>query len=124
MRLLLDTHVVLWAVTDAAALPMRFRAALQDGRTELFVSAVSVWEVSIKTGLGKLDVPQDLWDRVAEAGCAALPVTWAHARAVQGLPLHHADPFDRLLIAQAQVEQLRFVSNEVRFDTYGVLRLW
>lgn len=123
MRLLLDTHVVLWAVTDAAALPMRFRAALQDGRTELFVSAVSVWEVSIKTGLGKLDVPQDLWDRVAEAGCAALPVTWAHARAVQGLPLHHADPFDRLLIAQAQVEGMVLVSADRAFAAYDVTLL-
>ena len=123
MRLLLDTHVVLWSVLGDPALPARFREMLQDPDAEVFVSAASVWEVAIKRALGKLPVPHTVFDRAVEAGCTALPVTWAHARAVEALPFHHHDPFDRLLIAQARVEGLTLVSADRVFARYDVALL-
>lgn len=123
MKLLLDTHVVLWSVLGDKALPDRFRAALADPEAEVFVSAASVWEVSIKRALGKLAVPQSVFDRAVEAGCTALPITWAHAQAVEALPFHHHDPFDRLLIAQARVEGLVLVTADRVFARYDVALL-
>lgn len=120
MRLLLDTQVLIWAVLDDPALPRRFRDALTDPAAALHVSAASVWEVAIKRGLGKLPVPADLFDQVAQAGCIALPVTWDHARAVEALPPHHADPFDRMLIAQARCEGLTILSADRQFAAYDV----
>lgn len=120
MRLLLDTHVLLWSVLADPALPERFRVALGVPEAEVFVSAVTVWEVSIKRALGKLPVPDDLFERALDAGCSALPVTWGHARAVEHLPPHHHDPFDRLLIAQARVEGLTLVSADRAFEAYDV----
>ena len=120
MRLLVDTHVLIWAVLEDAALPVKFRAALTDPGAEVHVSAVSVWEVAIKRALGKLAVPADLFDQAAAAGCLALPVTWAHARAVEALPPHHADPFDRMLIAQARVEGLTLLTADRAFAAYDV----
>lgn len=119
MRLLLDTHILLWAMLDDP----RLGAGLRDrmaGAEAIFVSAASVWEITIKTAIGKLDVPQDLFDQAFEAGVRPLPISWGHARAVQGLPLHHADPFDRLLIAQAQQEGLALVSADSKFRAYDV----
>ena len=120
MRLLLDTHVVLWSILGDPALPDRFRAALAEPEAEVFISAASVWEVSIKRALGKLPVPQNLFERALEAGCIALPVRWAHARAVEALPFHHHDPFDRLLIAQARVEGLVLATADGMFARYDV----
>ena len=104
-------------------LPVRFRDALETPEAEVFVSAVTVWEVSIKRALGKLDVPYTLFDRAREAGCIPLPVTWAHARAVEGLPPHHGDPFDRLMIAQARVERLTLLTADRAFAAYDVALL-
>ena len=123
MRLLLDTHVVLWAVLDAPELPPAFRAALTDRTVETYVSAVSVWEVSIKRALGKLDVPADLFDRVRGAGGRPLPVTWEHAARVEDLPRHHADPFDRMLIAQAQCEGLTLLTTDRQIALYDVAQM-
>jgi PIN domain nuclease of toxin-antitoxin system len=121
--LLLDTHVLLWSVLDDPALPRRFRAALEAPDAEVFVSAATVWEVAIKRALGKLPCPPDLFEQALQAGCIALPVTWAHARATEVLPLHHHDPFDRLLIAQARVEDLVLVSADRVFARYEVALL-
>lgn len=118
MKLLLDTHVVLWAVLDDPRLPPRLRDALTSA--DLFVSAASVWEVAIKTGLGKLDVPDTLWDTVRAAGVTPLPVTWAHAQGVRALPPHHNDPFDRLLIAQARAEGHVLASLDAQIARYDV----
>lgn len=123
MRLLLDTHVLLWAVLADPMLPARFREALETPEAEVFVSAATVWEVSIKRALGKLAVPDTLFDRAREAGCIPLPVTWAHARAVEGLPPHHGDPFDRLMIAQAKVEGLTLLTADRAFAAYDVTLL-
>ena len=123
MKLLVDTHVLIWAVLGDAALPARFHTALSDPEAEVHVSAVSVWEVAIKRALGKLTVPTDLFDQAAAAGCLALPITWDHARAVEALPLHHADPFDRMLIAQARVEGLTLLTADRAFTAYDVTLL-
>ena len=120
MKLLLDTHVLIWAVLDDPHLPERFRQALADPAAEVHVSAVSVWEVAIKRGLGKLAVPPEVFDQAVRAGTIALPITWDHARAVESLPPHHADPFDRLLIAQAQVEGLTLLTADRQFRAYEV----
>ncbi|WP_299911677.1 type II toxin-antitoxin system VapC family toxin [uncultured Paracoccus sp.] len=119
MRLLLDTHILLWAMLDDPRLTRAARRAIAEAEAVL-VSAASVWEVAIKSGLGKLDVPADLFDRALAAGARPLPISWAHARAVQDLPPHHADPFDRLLIAQARCEGLVLVSADAKFRTYDV----
>lgn len=119
MKLLLDTHVLLWAMLDDPRLTPGMRDAMA-GSQAIFVSAVSVWEVSIKTALGKLEVPDDLFDQALAAGVRPLPISWGHARAVSLLPAHHADPFDRLLIAQARQEGLTLVSADSKFRSYDV----
>ena len=104
--MLLDTHVLLWLLADDPRLGPRARGRLRDGR-EIFVSAVSFWELAIKSELGKVSVPDDLVRRVKAAGLSTLPVTAAHAwesRGTRGLP--HRDPFDRLLVHQAVAERL------------------
>lgn len=120
MRLLIDTHVLIWAVLADPALPERYRAVLSDPDAEIHVSAVTVWEITIKRALGKLAVPADFVDQAIAAGCIPLPVTWDHARAVEALPPHHGDPFDRLLIAQARVEDLTLLSVDRSFAAYDV----
>lgn len=90
---------------------------------EIYISAVSVWEVSIKRATGKMPAPADVFDRAVDAGCLELPVTWAHARIVETMPLHHADPFDRLLIAQARVEGLTLITADRVFAKYDVALL-
>jgi PIN domain nuclease of toxin-antitoxin system len=123
VRLLLDTHIVLWSVTAYPAMPKRFRDILRAGDHEIYVSAVSIWEVSIKRAIGKMPAPADVFDRAKDAGCLELPVTWAHARIVESMPLHHADPFDRLLIAQARVEGLTLVTADRVISKYDVALL-
>jgi PIN domain nuclease of toxin-antitoxin system len=126
--LLLDTHTLIWAAMAPDKLSRAARAALENGSNIVFVSPVSAMEIASKFRIGKLDVARALaLDFVAETetrGFVPLPLTAAHGQRGGNLAIPHQDPFDRLLIAQAQIEQLRLVSNEVRFDTYGVLRLW
>lgn len=105
-----------------ARLPGPIRDAILEPEA-VYISAVSVWEVAIKAGLGKILVPPDLFARAAQAGALALPITWDHAQAVQDLPPHHADPFDRLLIAQARREDLVLVSVDQAFGAYDVALL-
>lgn len=122
MRLLLDTHIVLWAMADDPRLPRALRDAVT-GAEALFISAATVWEVAIKSSLGKLEVPADLFDRALAAGAQPLAITWTHARTVAGLPPHHADPFDRMMIAQARAEGLTLVSVDRQFAAYDVALL-
>jgi PIN domain nuclease of toxin-antitoxin system len=119
MRLLLDTHVLLWSVGADPKLKPALRDAIEAAE-EVFVSAVSIWEIAIKSALGKLVVAGDIESRALDAGCQPLPVTWAHGRDAGRLPLHHHDPFDRLLIAQARVEGLTLVSADRLFSHYDV----
>jgi PIN domain nuclease of toxin-antitoxin system len=123
-RFLVDTHAVLWWLTDDPALSTAARAAIADPDDEPLVSAASVWEIAIKRALGKLTAPDDLPERISDSGFQWLPVTAAHAWRVRDLPLHHRDPFDRLLAAQALVERLAVVTSDPRFGDYGVDALW
>ncbi len=120
MRLLLDTHVLLWALTDDPSLSAAARAAIVDGRNRVVVSAVSAWEITIKRSLGKLRAPADLAKEVAAHRFTPLAVSLEHALAVGALPDLHRDPFDRLLVAQAGVEDLTIVTRDRAIARYDV----
>lgn len=116
---LLDAHVLLWSLYESQKLKRSHRAAL-NSETQTFVSAASVWEVEIKKRSGALPVPDAIWDQCANAGYHFLSIDSAHARAAGALPLHHRDPFDRMLIAQAQVEGLTLLTSDTAFSAYDV----
>ncbi len=120
MRLLLDTHTLLWWLADDPALREDAREAIADGDTYVAVSAASAWEISIKRALGKLEAPDDLEQQIDRHRFAKLPITIPHAVRAGGLPQHHSDPFDRLLVAQAQLEELRLVSRDTSLSRYGI----
>ena len=120
MNLLLDTHALLWWLDDDPALSKAARTAIADGENLVFVSAATVWEIRIKEALGKLEVPSEFREVLAAQPFLSLDVTAEHAHAVAGLPDHHRDPFDRMLIAQAGVERLTVVTHDSRFRGYGV----
>lgn len=116
MRLLLDTHAFLWVSGDSGRLGRKARSAIADRDNEIFVSAAVGWEIAIKHGLGKLSLPNDpasyVPARIAALGFQALPITLQHALATAKLPPFHNDPFDRVMIAQAQLEGLTFVTAD------------
>jgi PIN domain nuclease of toxin-antitoxin system len=117
-RILLDTHLLLWAVAEPRKLPPAARSRI-DG-AEVFVSAASIWEVSIKAALGKLAAdPAELLAELEPAGFTLLPVTGEHAAAVARLPAVHPDPFDRMLVAQAKTEPLVLLTNDTVLAGYG-----
>jgi PIN domain nuclease of toxin-antitoxin system len=128
VRALLDTHVLLWWLLDMEWLSAAARATIADAGTETFVSAASAWEISVKYKQGKLPeaarLMVDLEGAIASEGFAPVPITIFHGERAGDLPLHHKDPFDRMLIAQAFAESLTLISNERLFDRYGVARLW
>jgi len=119
VRLLLDTHVVLWWSEGSRLLRPTVRKQITDAE-EVFVSAASAWEISIKVALGKLRIPGPLMDVVAASGFLPMPIDFAHAEAVKSLPPLHTDPFDRLLVAQAQVERLHLVTHDRLLERYPV----
>ena len=119
-RLLLDTHVALWALGAPETLRRTVRALLEDPRTTVNVSAASVWEVGIKRALGKLESPPDFAAVCIERGFDPLPIAFDHAELAGELPRHHADPFDRMLIAQAITEDLELVTQDRAFESYDV----
>ena len=122
-RFLLDTHVVLWALAEPAKLARPARSALEDAQNEVLVSVVSAWEIAIKRALGKLDAPDDLEAAIRMQGFEPLLLTFHHAAQAGGLPHHHRDPFDRMLIAQAQAEGLILVTRDSNIPLYGVRTL-
>ncbi len=128
MRLLLDTHALLWWLLDDSRLSASARAALADGSNTVFVSAASAREVAIKASLGKLPLPPEaeagIADAAVEAGFIQLPVTFDHAAGVRTLPWRHRDPFDRLLVAQGRLEGLTLVTGDSALGFYGVDLLW
>jgi PIN domain nuclease of toxin-antitoxin system len=119
LRLLLDTHVVLWQAAGEDRLGPYATAYLTEAE-ELRFSAVSFAEIGVKQAIGKLEVPAELAGRIAEMGIRALPLTAEHGLAVAHLPLHHRDPFDRLLIAQARFEGLTIMTADQRIAAYEV----
>jgi PIN domain nuclease of toxin-antitoxin system len=120
MNLLLDTHVALWALGDPSRLGTVARASLADPRNVIAVSAATVWEVEIKRALGKLDAPADFAAECVARGFDELPITFDHAEAAGRLPPHHHDPFDRMLMGQATVEDYRLVTADPTFSRYDV----
>ena len=119
MRLLLDTHALLWWLADDGLTPQA-QDAIADPANLVVVSAASAWEISIKKALGKLAAPDDLEQQVRDGGFSPLPISIAHGVAAGQLPHHHEDPFDRMLIAQALAEGLTIVTRDKRFGDYGV----
>ena len=120
MRLLLDTHVLLWWLMDDPKLSDGLRSAIADGGNEVFVSSISVAEIAIKQSRDKLQAPHGLLLLLAEAGFVELPLTAVHAAILRELPWHHRDPFDRMLVAQAQVEGLSLATADSAIGTYDV----
>ena len=128
MRLLLDTHALIWWLTDSRRLNRMVRRAIYDPANEKLISAASAWEIATKHRLGKLPeaetVVPDLPGTIADQGFSELPITVDDAMRAGQLAGHHTDPFDRMLIAQALARNIPLVSNEQVFDRYGVRRLW
>lgn len=128
MNLLLDTHAVLWFLEDAPQLSGAARLAIEEERNECWVSVASGWEMAIKSQLGKLRLPlafAGLFPGALESlGFFILPIQAGHLHRYHALPLHHRDPFDRLLVAQALAEGLTVVGNDAAFDAYAVTRIW
>lgn len=118
MRFLLDSNVLIWSIEHA--LKPDVMNLLADRANELFVSRISLWEIAIKSGLGKLQIPEDLDEQLQALHMAALALEMSHIAAYRQLPLLHRDPFDRMLIAQAKVENLTIVTRDRRFAEYDV----
>jgi PIN domain nuclease of toxin-antitoxin system len=119
-RFLLDTHVMLWWLNDAPELGPRCRDVLSDERNEVFVSAATAWEISIKTVLGKLEVPEDIDTIVEDEGFSKLPISLYHGQLAGRLPVLHRDPFDRMIIAQAQAEGLVLITTDENIIKYNI----
>jgi len=128
VRLLLDSHTLIWWVTGDSALPETARRRIAQSREAVFVSAVSAWEIAIKLSLGRLPSASDLITNFEESlgldGFLPLPISPQHGIRAGLLPGPHKDPFDRMLIAQAQAENLAIVSNDKVFERYGIKRFW
>ena len=122
--LLLDTHALLWSVGDEDRLPPAVHEVLSAGVVPAYVSVASIWEISIKQASGKLDAPKNLLDKVAAAKFIELGITFEHATRAGALPPYHRDPFDRMLVAQAQSEGLTLVTEDARIRRYDVPVLW
>jgi PIN domain nuclease of toxin-antitoxin system len=128
MKVLIDTHVLIWWTGDTNQLSPLVRDMLADSQNELILSIVSIWEMQIKISLGKLSLQMDLptlvEDEVSRNIFSLLPIELKHIYGLNDLPLHHKDPFDRLLIAQSMLEKMPIISIDEKFDAYGVQRLW
>lgn len=128
MRLLLDSQTLIWSVEQPAKLGPVAVSVLQDPGNDLLMGAGTIWEIAIKVGLKKLtlSLPFRSWidKAIADLGLSILPITVEYADAQSVLPHHHKDPFDRLLVAQAQVEDVPIVSSDAILDSYGITRLW
>ncbi len=123
MNLLVDSHVAIWWLDDPDRLSPRARAALADGRNQVLLSVASIWEIGLKAARNQLRLPADYVDVLQADGFGVLDIRRAHAERAARLPPHHADPFDRMLIAQAQVEDLVLVSRDEELARYEVQML-
>jgi PIN domain nuclease of toxin-antitoxin system len=128
MRLLLDTHAFIWWDSAPNKLPSQILALFQDQANEIIISVASIWEMQIKSQLGKLELKLPLEEIINTQqqtnNVQVLPITLAHVLALDGLPMHHRDPFDRLLVAQTNVEEVVLVSRDKIFEQYSVKLLW
>lgn len=122
MNLLLDTHVALWAITDNPRLPQTARELIESPKTNVWISSASIWEIAIKYGLGRGDMPVSSKDALryfTESGYRFLSIEPEHTVAVEDLPTHHNDPFDRILVAQALVEPMRLMTHDELVALYS-----
>ena len=124
MKLLLDTRAALWWLSEDERFSEATADQLTDETNQVLLSAVVVWEVAIKRSLGKLEAPENLASTLLDAGLQALPVSLDHAAAVEQLPWHHRDPFDRMLVAQAAIEGAAVVSHDEALQPYEVNLVW
>jgi PIN domain nuclease of toxin-antitoxin system len=128
VTLLLDTQIVIWYVDQDHLLTPAAHTAITDPANDLILSAASVWEIAIKVGVGKLTLsrPYRPWieKAIADLGLALLPITVDYADVQAGLPHHHRDPFDRLIVSQAIVDGVPVISSDSQLDAYGITRLW
>jgi len=128
MKYLLDTHAFLWWITDDDSLSNRAREIIRDGRNELFLSAASGWEIAIKAGIGRLDLQGEPEKLIPEQmllnEIQGLPVQMSHALHVHALPEHHRDPFDRMLVAQCQLEEMPIITSDPQIAEYEIEVVW
>jgi PIN domain nuclease of toxin-antitoxin system len=124
VRLLLDANSFLWWVAGSPRLSATAREAIGSGDNEILMTIGSLWEITIKRALGKLQFPHEFETVLRDEGFELLPVTYTHLRALESLPLHHRDPFDRLLIAQSIAEDIAVATNDPKFALYDVKTLW
>ena len=124
MRLMLDTHALIWALEGSSKLSKAARRAIEDARNEVLVSAISAWEIAIKSAMGRLELPGDLLEAVVSAGFTPRPIGFAEAERLRKLPDHHRDPFDRMLVAHAMQEHCSLVTKDPLIARYGVETLW
>jgi PIN domain nuclease of toxin-antitoxin system len=128
VKALLDTHAFLWWISDDPRLSEKAKEIIADGRNELFFSAASGWEISIKARLGRLEVPEDLQrfisDQLSRNAIQVLPIYLSHALHTGSLPVHHRDPFDRILVSQAILERMPLLSADPQISHYPVEVVW
>jgi len=128
VKLLLDTHAFLWAIGDPGRLSPNSRNAIEDARNDLLLSLASVWEIAVKSGLGKLTIPKPavpfVQRQVVLHRMAMLNIQVAHLAAVERIPAHHRDPFDRMLVAQALEERIPLISGDRQLRKYGLQIIW
>ena len=128
MRALLDTHTFLWWITDDDRLSSHAREFIADGDNILFLSAASGWEIAIKARLGRLQLPDNMerfiMEQLSRNGIRGLPIKFSHALHVYNLPMVHRDPFDRILVAQGQIENLPIVTTDPQIEKYAVEVIW
>ncbi len=128
MNILLDTHAFLWFTAGDSNMSRKARTLIEDKGNNAFLSVASLWEIAIKVSLGKLELTEPFEQLIPEQlednGIELLHISVSHASMVAGLPFHHRDPFDRLLIAQAKVEQIPIISADKIFDAYKIERIW
>lgn len=128
MRLLLDTHAFIWYTTDSLRLSTTARALIDNGDNDILLSTASVWEMAIKHSIGRLNFSRPFMEFIKQQFAInrieILEISFDHIEVVASLPLHHRDPFDRLIIAQSMVEQIPILSIDVIFDAYAIARVW
>ena len=120
MRLLVDTHALLWALGEPSALSSTAREAISDPANVVVVSSASLWECAMKASIGKLDLPEDFFDAIPELGYEVLPIRIGHLNVYRTLPMHHRDPFDRMLVAQAKADALTLISQDPEIAQYDI----
>jgi PIN domain nuclease of toxin-antitoxin system len=120
MRFLVDTHAMLWALGEPSALSSPAREAISNPANLIVISSASLWECAIKASIGKLDLPEDFFDSIPKTGYEVMPIRITHLNVYRTLPMHHRDPFDRMLVAQARAEALTLISRDPGLAKYDV----